>query len=555
MFVTMAASGASSRNVPSLSSASTTSQSPSSYAALVPTSFRSPPMTKLGCQPAVRRHEREHRRRRRLAVAAGDRDRAPRRDERTERFGSPEHRDAAFLGRRDLRVRCRDRGGDDHRVERRREASAAWPTCASTPSSRSRARVADSLRSEPLTRWPMRASTVAIALIPAPPMPTMCTARGSREVERRHAAASAGAGPAASSTRSATRAAASRPARDRAACAHRVEPRARRRGATLSSRSRRAPSSSSSRTTIAAPAPASAVALRVWWSAGRSGQRHEHRRACRPPPARRTVTAPARHTNTLARGVGRLMSSSYVDELVLEDVAGAPRRRDRVAHSARSRADRPRGGSRRRRGRASGRVQGEGRVVERPGARGCRPTTTTSRGREHGLARRTARISRRTGLPVSTAPRVACPASDTAARAPSRTARRFASPGAAFCSCTTAGTRRSRAAAMRTARRVAADAEHDARAGAPDEPERAHERGNEPEHARRRSRAAPTAGGCAARRAREELDRVPGRGDAVASRPRREPTKRTADRRVPAPDELVGDRERRVDVPAGASAR
>jgi hypothetical protein len=53
--VTTASWGASSRKVPSLSSASTTNHSPESNAALVPTSLRSPPMRKLGCHPAARR--------------------------------------------------------------------------------------------------------------------------------------------------------------------------------------------------------------------------------------------------------------------------------------------------------------------------------------------------------------------------------------------------------------------------------------------------------------------------------------------------------------------
>src|SRR5436190_7124504 len=55
MFVTSAAWGARCKKVPSLSSASTTSHSPSPYAALVPTSLTSPPTTKLGDQPAARK--------------------------------------------------------------------------------------------------------------------------------------------------------------------------------------------------------------------------------------------------------------------------------------------------------------------------------------------------------------------------------------------------------------------------------------------------------------------------------------------------------------------
>src|SRR4051812_6590811 len=44
--------------------------------------------------------------------------------------------------------------------------------CTSTPTARSRSRLADGFRSLPDTRWPIRARTWAIALIPAPPTPT-----------------------------------------------------------------------------------------------------------------------------------------------------------------------------------------------------------------------------------------------------------------------------------------------------------------------------------------------------------------------------------------------
>src|SRR4051794_8325479 len=50
--------------------------------------------------------------------------------------------------------------------------SAACPTCTSTWMVRSRSRAADGLRSLPETRWPIAARTPAMALMPAPPMPT-----------------------------------------------------------------------------------------------------------------------------------------------------------------------------------------------------------------------------------------------------------------------------------------------------------------------------------------------------------------------------------------------
>src|SRR5437764_1155369 len=52
MFVTTTCSAGSATNVPSLSSASTTNQSPSSHTAPLPISFNSPPMMKEGLSPA-----------------------------------------------------------------------------------------------------------------------------------------------------------------------------------------------------------------------------------------------------------------------------------------------------------------------------------------------------------------------------------------------------------------------------------------------------------------------------------------------------------------------
>ena len=66
--------------------------SPSPYAAFVPTSLSSPPMRKLGLPARLAQDQREHRRRRRLPVRTGDRDRvgASRRSRRAP--GAVQHR-------------------------------------------------------------------------------------------------------------------------------------------------------------------------------------------------------------------------------------------------------------------------------------------------------------------------------------------------------------------------------------------------------------------------------------------------------------------------------
>ncbi len=73
------------------------------------------------------------------------------------------------------------------------------------------------------------------------------------------------------------------------------------------------------------------------------------------------------------------------------------------------------------------------------------PPTTATTGGVTG-ARSTATISGRIGLPVTTAPGNGVSGSDTAGRAPQRTAMRLASPGCASASWMTAGMRWSRPA-------------------------------------------------------------------------------------------------------------
>src|SRR5579863_8771963 len=56
--------------------------------------------------------------------------------------------------------------------------SGSCPIDTPIPSARSRSVTGDAFTSLPLTRWPIPASTVAMALIPTPPTPTTCTWRG-----------------------------------------------------------------------------------------------------------------------------------------------------------------------------------------------------------------------------------------------------------------------------------------------------------------------------------------------------------------------------------------
>ena len=80
--------------------------------------------------------------------------------------------------------------------------SDACPTATVMPWERSRSATGESFRSEPVTWWPMSRSTSAMALMPAPPMPTMWMRWAVRPGRGRRQRAWA-------STSSATRAAAS----------------------------------------------------------------------------------------------------------------------------------------------------------------------------------------------------------------------------------------------------------------------------------------------------------------------------------------------------------
>ena len=172
MLVTTAMSGTRWRKVPSLSSASTTIHAPVSQAALVPISLTSPPIRNDGRRPASTRI-------RASIEAVVVLPWVP---------ATAMHRLRAAIP---ARVSARDSTGRPRRcasttsglsgptaVDRvSRSASPTWaascPMATSTPRARSRSVTPDSRRSLPDTRCPMAWSTVAMALMPAPPTPTM----------------------------------------------------------------------------------------------------------------------------------------------------------------------------------------------------------------------------------------------------------------------------------------------------------------------------------------------------------------------------------------------
>ena len=231
--------------MPSLSSASTTSHSPSPNAALVPTSLTSPPITKLGCQPAPRRISASIDDVVVLPCEPGDRDRAPGRRERGQRG-----RRGAAPGSRARRAAtsstfvARDRGRVHDRVGVGGTCSARLPTCTSTPAAASRSSTADVLEVGAADRVAHAREQRARSRSCPRRRRRRCGPARRVEVERGHrdrrAPASARHGRA---PRRGRRAARRRRAgrAPRAAVAHRVEPLRRRRAApetTASSRGR-----------------------------------------------------------------------------------------------------------------------------------------------------------------------------------------------------------------------------------------------------------------------------------------------------------------------------
>ena len=157
--------------MPSLSSASTTSHSPSPHAAPLPNSVMSPPMMNDGRRPASTRTSASIEdvvvlpwvpataTVRRVAVMAAS-------TSARRSTGIPTSLAATTSGLpAGIAV-------DTATSSAPRRWDASWPTETSTPSDRRRSRAEESLRSLPLTWCPMATSTVAMALMPAPPTPT-----------------------------------------------------------------------------------------------------------------------------------------------------------------------------------------------------------------------------------------------------------------------------------------------------------------------------------------------------------------------------------------------
>ena len=177
---------------------------------------------------------------------------------------------------------CGDgRRGGDH-VGRHRRLAAAWPMVTGMPATRSRSVTADALRSLPVTVCPMACSTVAMALMPAPPIPT--TWHGQRTARDRRTARCraprscrppSGRRPGVGLDHPGAGGGGVRPAHDRGRPAHGLEAgRVGEQPVEPGGQSGR-PSHSGSGSSTDAPARSSTRALAVWWSPGRAGQRHQ----------------------------------------------------------------------------------------------------------------------------------------------------------------------------------------------------------------------------------------------------------------------------------------
>ena len=142
MFVITAIDGHSIRNDRSLSSASATRYSPRPSRALLPNARNLPPMTASGSRPPRASTERNHRRRGRLAVGAGDGDREPHAHQLREHLGAWNDRDAPSRGLSDLGVRGPHGGRHHHDVG---VADIAFGVSLGTPSRRHFAAVVQSV--------------------------------------------------------------------------------------------------------------------------------------------------------------------------------------------------------------------------------------------------------------------------------------------------------------------------------------------------------------------------------------------------------------------------
>ena len=235
-------------------------------------------MRKLGCQPAARRIEREHRRRRGLAVAARDRDRRAGGDDRARSAsarrstGMPAPCAATTSGLLSgIAVEI------DHRVELGRHVVGGVADVRGDAEQPRGARAGATRGGRSRSRGdPCAPRTVAIALMPAPPdADDVHRARRGRDRGRGRApvhrargdlldeVGEAGGGVRPPSARAASPMAASRSGSASSAVELGVEA-GRRRGRRR-------------RTTTAAPTAASACAFAGLVVAGRAGERHQHR--------------------------------------------------------------------------------------------------------------------------------------------------------------------------------------------------------------------------------------------------------------------------------------
>ena len=194
-----------------------------------------------------------------------------------------------------------------------RRCAARWPIghrdALGAPAARC---TGDALRSLPVTVWPMAASTVAMALMPAPPMPTTWTGAGPRSPSSDPIGPPAAPGSAghAASTSSATRAAASGRPSVPGGPGHRREPGRARRAA-----GRRAPQPAGCRRTRRrgpGPRPRRHRAPGRWPSGGRPGRpaAGPGRDGTPATASSATVIAPARQTTTSAAAYSRSIRSS-----------------------------------------------------------------------------------------------------------------------------------------------------------------------------------------------------------------------------------------------------
>ena len=239
-------------------------------------------------------HEGQHRRGGGLAVGAGHGDAAPQGGHRGQHLGPATARGCPGGGPPRPRGCPSATAGDTVTRSAAPTWAASWPTTTAMPGAARRSVTGEAFRSLPVTVWPMAASTVAMALMPAPPTPTTWMVeragsgpRGRTPAGRSRRQPTLGGGPprASASTTSAPAAAASGRPSARGGPAHGGQPR-RVGQQAVEHGGQPAPVAVGVGAPARRPRPARATrALAVWWSpARRAGARGWT--APRPRPAR-----------------------------------------------------------------------------------------------------------------------------------------------------------------------------------------------------------------------------------------------------------------------------